>query len=68
MVVETVFTTGGLGTKFVQGISNRDYPMIMGFVLIMGTIYVGVNLCSDVCLHILDPRTALGGGMDGGEV
>lgn len=29
MVVETVFTVGGLGTKFVSSINNQDYPMIM---------------------------------------
>ncbi len=30
LVVETVFTIGGLGSKFVSGISYRDYPLIMG--------------------------------------
>lgn len=44
LVVETVFTIGGLGSKFVSGITNRDYPMIMA------------NLISDLVYKLVDPR------------
>ena len=56
MVVESVFTTGGLGTKFVQGISNRDYPMIMGTTIFLATLMVTMTLISDLVYKIVDPR------------
>ena len=56
MVVETVFTTGGLGTKFVQGISNRDYPMIMGTTIFLATLMVTMTLISDLVYKLVDPR------------
>ena len=56
MVVESVFTTGGLGTKFVQGISNRDYPMIMGTTIFLATLMVTATLLSDLIYKVVDPR------------
>ena len=40
----------------MDSINARDYPTIMGFMLIMGTIYVVINFISDVLYHVLDPR------------
>jgi len=56
MVVESVFTTGGLGTKFVQGITNRDYPMIMGTTIFLATLMVTMTLISDLVYKLVDPR------------
>ncbi len=56
MVIESVFNTGGLGTKFVQGISNRDYPMIMGTTIFLATLMVTMTLISDLVYKIVDPR------------
>ena len=56
MVVESVFTTGGLGTKFVQGITNRDYPMIMGTTIFLAALMVTMTLISDLVYKIVDPR------------
>ena len=56
MVVESVFTTGGLGTKFVQGITNRDYPMIMGTTIFLATLMVTATLLSDLVYKLVDPR------------
>ena len=56
MVVESVFTTGGLGTKFVQGISNRDYPMIMGTTIFLAALMVTMTLISDLVYKLVDPR------------
>ena len=56
MVVESVFTTGGLGTKFVQGITNRDYPMIMGTTIFLATLMVTMTLLSDLVYKLVDPR------------
>ncbi len=56
MVVETVFTIGGLGSKFVTGIQNRDYPMIMGTTIFLAVLMVVLNLLSDLIYKLVDPR------------
>ena len=56
VVIETIFRWPGIGKLVMDSISARDYPTIMGFVLIMGTIYVVINFISDVLYHVLDPR------------
>ncbi len=56
MVVETVFTIGGLGSKFVTGITNLDYPMIMGTTIFLAVLMVVMNLVSDLVYKLVDPR------------
>lgn len=56
MVVETVFTIGGLGTIFVTGINNRDYPMVMGTTIFLATLMVVMTFLSDLLYKAVDPR------------
>lgn len=56
LVVESVFTIGGLGSKFVTGITNRDYPMIMATTIFLATLMVIANLISDLVYKAVDPR------------
>lgn len=56
LVVESVFTIGGLGSKFVSGITNRDYPMIMATTIFLATLMVIANLISDLIYKLVDPR------------
>ncbi len=56
MVVETVFTIGGLGTKFVAGIVNRDYTLIMGTTIFLATLMVIMTLLSDLVYKLVDPK------------
>ncbi len=56
LVVETVFTIGGLGSKFVSSISNRDYPMIMGTTIFLAVLMVIATLISDLIYKVVDPR------------
>ena len=56
VVIETIFRWPGIGKLVMDSITARDYPVIMGFVLVMGTIYVVINFVSDVLYHVLDPR------------
>lgn len=56
MVVESVFTIGGLGTKFVAGITNRDYPMIMGTTIFLAALMVTMTLISDLVYKLVDPQ------------
>jgi peptide/nickel transport system permease protein len=56
VVTETVFAWPGIGRLLVQGIGARDYPLVQGCVLVIGTTYVAVNLLTDLLLARLDPR------------
>ena len=56
MVVETVFTIGGLGTKFVSSINNQDYPMIMAVTIFLATLMVVMTLLSDLVYKLVDPK------------
>lgn len=56
MVVETVFTIGGLGGKFVSAINNRDYTLIMATTIFLATLMVAANLICDLLYKLVDPR------------
>lgn len=56
MVVETIFTTGGLGSKFVTSIGNRDYTQIMAVTIFLATLMVIANLICDLVYKMVDPR------------
>ena len=56
MVVESVFTVGGLGVEFVKSIGNRDYPMIMGTTIFLATLMVTMTLISDLIYKVVDPK------------
>ena len=56
MVVETVFTIGGLGSKFVSGITNQDYTLIMATTIFLATLMVVANLICDLVYKVVDPR------------
>lgn len=56
MVVETVFTVGGIGSKFVSAITNRDYTMIMATTIFLATLMVVANLICDLLYKLVDPR------------
>ena len=56
VITETVFAWPGVGRMFVQAMFARDYPLLMG-ILMMGSVMVVVfNLVADVLYGILDPR------------
>ena len=59
MVVENIFTIGGLGSKFVTGITNRDYTLIMATTLFLAIIMVIANLITDLVYKLVDPRIKL---------
>lgn len=56
MVVETVFTIGGLGTEFVRSINNQDYPMIMATTIFLAMLMVVATLISDLVYKLVDPK------------
>ena len=56
MVVETIFTVGGIGSKFVTAINDRDYTLIMATTVFLATIMVIANLICDLLYKLVDPR------------
>lgn len=58
-IVETIFVWPGIGQIAVQAITDRDYPMIQGFVVFAGTVFILVNLAVDLIYLRLDPRISL---------
>lgn len=61
VVIETIFNISGLGTLVYNSISNRDYSIIQGAVLVIALVYVVINLLVDVLYGIEDPRIRVGG-------
>lgn len=60
IIIETVFSIPGLGSEIVQAIIYKDYPVIQGIILTIGSIAIVINLIIDIVLGLIDPRT-LGG-------
>lgn len=56
VVVENVFAIKGLGRVLIQGIFNRDYPVVQGAILVVSAIFVFANLVVDVLYTVIDPR------------
>ncbi|MEO8225281.1 MAG: ABC transporter permease subunit [Gammaproteobacteria bacterium] len=56
LIVELIFNLPGVGRYFVQGALNRDYPLVMGVVIIYATFIILLNLLSDLAYAALDPR------------
>ncbi len=55
-LVEQVFSIGGIGRYFVTAVTNRDYTLIMGSILIFSVALVGFNLLVDIAYGFIDPR------------
>jgi ABC-type dipeptide/oligopeptide/nickel transport system permease component len=55
-VVETIFGIPGMGRFFVTSITGRDYPVIMGTILLYAFFLVAANLLVDIIYAWLDPR------------
>jgi ABC-type dipeptide/oligopeptide/nickel transport system permease component len=56
IVTETIFSWPGLGRLVVQAISNRDYALVQGCLLLIGLTYILVNLLTDVVYRWVNPR------------
>lgn len=59
VLVENVFAWPGLGTTIVSSITQKDYSLVQGIVLVYGLVVLLVNLVVDVLLAVLDPRSTI---------
>ncbi len=61
VLTETIFGWDGIGRFAMEGIIKRDYPVIMGCLLIGTIVFVLINLIVDIIYHYADPRVRLHG-------
>ncbi|PPD14404.1 MAG: glutathione ABC transporter permease GsiC [Methylobacterium sp.] len=59
VITETVFSWPGIGKLTVDAIFARDYPVVQGAVLLTATMFVLINLVTDLIYTVLDPRLRL---------
>ncbi|MEV4223068.1 ABC transporter permease [Nonomuraea sp. NPDC049725] len=59
VLVEYVFAWPGLGMKIVESITQKDYPVAQGVILVYGAIVLLVNLLVDLALGVLDPTSSI---------
>lgn len=61
-LIETIFNIDGIGLLGYEAIIERDYPIVMGILVISSLLYLIGNILSDICVAIVDPRIRFGGG------
>lgn len=59
VLTETIFGWDGIGRFAMEGIIKRDYPVVIGCILLGTIVYVLINILVDIIYHYLDPRVRL---------
>ncbi len=57
VLTETVFAWPGLGLYITNSLQNADMNAVLGGTLVVGSVFIGLNLLSDLLYRLLDPRT-----------
>lgn len=56
VITETIFGLPGIGRLLIDGILQRDIPVVQGCVIFISTVFLLVNLLTDICCRLVDPR------------
>ncbi|WP_418138454.1 oligopeptide ABC transporter permease OppB [Marinomonas sp. RS-M-Aa-14] len=56
VIVDVYFGTGGIGQHFINGALNRDYSMVMGVTILVGTLTILFNAIVDILYAVIDPK------------
>jgi peptide/nickel transport system permease protein len=56
IITETVFQWPGMGLLFIQAVQNVDIPIMAAYLMLVGLIFVGINLAVDILYTVVDPR------------
>jgi peptide/nickel transport system permease protein len=59
VVIEQIFSWPGMGQLALAAITQRDYPVLMGFTMIIAVLVLLSNLAADVAYAVVDPRIRL---------
>jgi len=57
VLTETVFSWPGIGLYITNSLTNADMNAVLGGTIIVGSVFIGINLVSDLLYKLLDPRT-----------
>ena len=58
-VIESLFSIPGIGSEFVNSVTNRDYTMIMALTILFGSFIIIVHILTDLLVAFIDPRVKL---------
>jgi peptide/nickel transport system permease protein len=61
VIIESIFAIPGMGQLMVQSVFSRDYPVVMGNLVIVAALTLVANLIADIGYGLVDPRIRLGG-------
>lgn len=61
IVIEQIFQLPGMGRFFIQGAINRDYPLVLGIVIVYAVAVIVLNLLVDLIYGLLDPKVKVSG-------
>ena len=56
ILTETIFSWPGVGKWMIEAINRRDYPVLQGGLLLLGTVVMAVNLLVDLAYGVINPR------------
>ena len=59
VVIEVIFAWPGIGRLLYEGIFQRDFPLVQGVVVMIGIMFIVVNLIVDILYAYIDPRIRL---------
>ena len=57
VLTETVFSWPGIGLYITNSLQNADMNAVLGGTIVIGSVFIGINLLSDLLYKVLDPRT-----------
>jgi peptide/nickel transport system permease protein len=57
VLTETIFSWPGLGLYITNSLQNADMNAVLGGTMVIGAVFIAINLLSDILYHVLDPRT-----------
>jgi peptide/nickel transport system permease protein len=57
VLTETVFAWPGIGSYLTNSLLNADMNAVLGSTIVVGVVFIGLNLASDMLYRVLDPRT-----------
>jgi microcin C transport system permease protein len=61
-LIEKIFDIDGFGLLGFESLLNRDYPVVMGILVVSSLLYMLGNILSDICVALVDPRVKFGAG------
>jgi peptide/nickel transport system permease protein len=62
VIIESIFAWPGVGTLMLQGIGNRDYPVVQAGLLLLVVVFIVLNLLIDLSYGVFDPRIRVSRG------